>query len=328
MPPIAVRLKPFSNSLHSLATVALALGLIGLVPHISRAQSSVIAIDTSNRKVHVAANANAKRSVGGLTKIATTMVVLDWSEASGVSLNVLATVPDFVGRYGGNVVLGLQPGDKVTLRDLIYATMMSSDDAAPITLGHFVGNDILIRRQRGGDSMEEFAKQMNALAAREGCTGTHFVTPHGLENARPMPYSTAADIARIALYATSRAPFHFYANQKSRGITVFRGGERMGKTLSNANDLLGIDRIDGLKAASTERSGGCLAITADKAATIIKQADNSSVIFRHRMIVIVLGSANPSGEARSLLQQSWNAYDGWLNAGRPVTDQKQLLQYF
>ena len=114
-----------------------------ILGHRAQAQSAVMAVDTANRKVHVAGNADQKRAVGGLAKIATTMVVLDWSEASKVSLNVLATVPDYAQRIAGQTALGLQPGDKLTLRDLIYATMMGSDNVAAITLGHFVGADLL-----------------------------------------------------------------------------------------------------------------------------------------------------------------------------------------
>ncbi len=302
--------------------------LVGFISTTAVAQSSVMVVDQSNRKVHVAANANQKRAVGGLAKIATAMVVLDWSEASGVSLNVLAAVPEYAERIAGVASLGIRTGDQVTLRDLLYATMMSSDNVAAVTLGHFVGQDLLMRKGRQGDSLQEFVRNMNALASREGCKGTLFVNPHGFENSRPQPYSTAADIARIALYAASRPPFHFYTNQQSRSITIYRGGERVTQKLSNTNQLLGSDRIDGMKTANTPMSGGCVAITADRNATVIKQTDGSSMIYRHRMIVVVLGSADPFTEARSLLYQGWQVYDGWLASGRIVTDQSQLLQHF
>jgi len=206
--------------------------------------------------------------------------------------------------------------------------MMSSDNMAAITLGHFVGQDLLMRKGRQGDPMEEFVRNMNALAGREGCKNTRFMNPHGYENSRPQPYSTAADIARLALYAASRPPFHFYTNQKSRTITIYRGSERVAQKLSNTNQLLGGDRIDGMKTANSPWSGGCVAITADRNASVIKQADGSSLIYRHRMVVVVLGSADPFSEARSLLYQGWQVYDGWLNAGRPITQQQQLLQHF
>lgn len=294
----------------------------------AHAQSSVIVVDQSNRKVHVASNANQRRAVGGLAKIATAMVVLDWAEASKVSLNVLATVPEYAERIAGQANLEIRTGDQLTLRDLLYATMMSSDNVAAITLGHFVGNDLLMRKGVGGDPLAEFVKQMNALASREGCKNTRFMNSHGYENTKPQPYSTAADIARLALYAASRAPFHFYTNQKSRTITLYRGGQRVPMNLGNTNQLLGENRIDGMKTANTPYSGGCVAITADRNASVLKQADGSSMIFRHRMVVVVLGSADPFSEARGLLQQGWQVYDGWLNAGRPVTQQNQLLQYF
>jgi len=35
---------------------------------------------------------------------------------------------------------------------------------AAITLGHFVGQDLLMRKGRQGDPMEEFVRNMNALA--------------------------------------------------------------------------------------------------------------------------------------------------------------------
>ncbi|MBL9113503.1 MAG: D-alanyl-D-alanine carboxypeptidase [Verrucomicrobiaceae bacterium] len=288
---------------------------------------SIIVVDTYNKKIHVGGNISQKRAVGGIAKIATAMVALDWADASKVSLNVLATVPTYAEQIAGERVHDLRTGDRVTLRDLLYATMMSSDNVAAITLGHFVGGDLLRRKQVGGDPLQEFVTQMNALAAREGCRNTMFVTPHGYENSRPTPYSTAADIARIGIYAASRAPFHFYTNQQSRRITIYRGEARVPITVNNTNGLLGNSRIDGMKVASTPASGGCAVITADKPATLIPQPDGSNIVFRHRLVVVVLGSGSPQQQALGALQQGWGAYDQWLNAGRPITDRSQLLQF-
>jgi hypothetical protein len=46
------------------------------------------------------------------------------------------------------------------------------------------------------------------------------------------------------------------------------------------------------------------------------------------MVAVVLGSADPFAEGQSLLQQGWSTYDQWLQAGRPVTNAKQLLGTF
>jgi D-alanyl-D-alanine carboxypeptidase len=292
------------------------------------AQSSVIVVDAYNKKIHVASNANTKRPVGGLAKMVTAMVTLDWAEASKVGVNVLATVPPYALQIAGERSLDLQPGDRMTLRDLIYASMMSGDNVAAITLADFIGRDHLRRLQRGGDGLGEFVRQMNQLALREGCKTTRFTNPHGLENTRTAAYSTAADMARLTLYAAARPALRFYTTQSSRELTVVRGGERLTRTVRNTNELLGVDRIDGVKAESTPRSGGCVAASAERQASVYKQADGGSVIYRHRMIVVVLGSRNPFGETRAMLRQGWAVYDQWLQSGRPVTDKSQLLQYY
>lgn len=293
-----------------------------------QAQSAVMVVDAFNKKVHVAADAHAKRPVGGLAKIATAMVTLDWAEASKVGVGVLATVPAYAFQMSDAGSVGFQPGDQATLRDLIYATMMGGDNIAAITLGDFVGRDHLTRLGRAGHPMEEFVRQMNQLAAREGARGTRFTNPHGLENSRPMPYSTAADIARLSIYAVSRPALRFYTNQTSRSITIYRSGQQISVPLTNTNELLGVDRIDGLKSGNTQRAGGCLVISAEKPSSVQVQADNSSLIYRHRMVVVVLNSPSPFAEARALLHQGWAAYDRWLAAGRPITDKKQMLDHY
>lgn len=293
-----------------------------------QAQSAVLVVDAFNKKVHVAGNAQSKRPVGGLAKIATAMVTLDWAEASKVGVGVLATVPAYAFQISDAGTIGLQPGDQATLRDLIYATMMSSDNIAAITLSDFVGRDHLARLGRSGHPMEEFVRQMNQLASREGARGTRFTNPHGLENSRPLPYSTAADIGRLAIYAVSRPAMRFYTNQDSRSITIYRAGQQISVSLKNTNQLLGVDRIDGVKTGNTERSGGCVVISAEKPSSVQVQADNTSLIYRHRMVVVVLGSASPFAEARTLLHQGWAAYDRWLAAGRPITDKRQMLDQF
>lgn len=292
------------------------------------AQSSAFAVDVYNKKIHLESGGKQKRPVGGLTKVATALVVLDWSEASRVSLNSLATISPGVLQIAGLNSVGFEAGDQVTLRDLIYASMMTSDNVASTALAAFVGQDILARRGKSGDPVATFVSEMNKLAAREGMVNTKFTNPHGLENSRTMPYSTAADMARLSMYAVSRAPFRFYTNQKSRAITILRASQPYTVTLNNTNVLLGVGTIDGMKTGNTPRSGGCVIITEERPGTPMKQADGREAVFRHRMVVVILGSADPFTEARSLLQQSWSIYDQWLQSGRPVTDAKELLTGF
>ena len=293
------------------------------------AQTSVIAVDVYNKKIHLEAGGNTKRPVGGLAKVATALVALDWADVTKVPLNTLATVSPADLQIAGGNSLGMAPGDQVTLRDLIYASMMSSDNVASTTLANFVGTDINMRRGKGRDGIATFVEEMNKLAAREGMKKTRFTNPHGFENTRNTPYSTAADLARLSMYAISRAPFRFYTNQKSRSITVLRGGAPLSVPLQNTNALLGQGTIDGIKTGNTPQSGGCVIVTEERPGTVMKDpATGAGVVYRHRMVAIVLGSADPFAEAQAVLQQGWAGYDQWLQQGRPVEDARQLLGSF
>src|SRR5437660_7613073 len=83
-----------------------------------------------------------KLQVGSLTKIATASVVLDWSERKSGDLNQVVTIPQeaFVGTSENNI--GFQPGDSITLRDLLYAALVQSDNIAAYTLAHHVGSQL------------------------------------------------------------------------------------------------------------------------------------------------------------------------------------------
>src|SRR2546428_12050247 len=83
-----------------------------------------------------------KLQVGSLTKIATATVVLDWAERKSGDLNRVVTIPQeaFVGTTENNI--GFQPGDTITLRDLLYAALVQSDNIAAYTLAHHVGSQL------------------------------------------------------------------------------------------------------------------------------------------------------------------------------------------
>lgn len=312
------------NALALCSVLALGLSSIGALS----AQTSVIAVDVYNKRIHVEQGGNVKRPVGGLAKIATALVALDWSDVTKVPLNTLATVSQADLQFAGTNSLNLAPGDQVTLRDLIYAAMMSSDDVAATTLAAFVGRDINSRRRRGGDPVAAFVTEMNKLAAREGMKNTRFANPHGTETGRSGAVSTAGDMARLSMYAISRAPFRFYTNQRSRDITVIRGGAPLRVPLQNTNALLGVGTIDGIKTGNTPASGGCVIVTEERPGTVMKDQTGADVVFRHRMVAIVLGSSDPFSEGQGLLQQGWNTYDQWIQSGRQVTSAKELLATF
>src|SRR5207249_1274594 len=83
-----------------------------------------------------------KLQVGSLMKIATASVALDWAERRSGDLNQAVTIPQeaFAGTLENNI--GFQPGDSITLRDLLYAALVQSDNIAAYTLAYHVGSKL------------------------------------------------------------------------------------------------------------------------------------------------------------------------------------------
>jgi len=269
-----------------------------------------------------------KLQVGSLTKIATASVVLDWSERRSGDLNQAVTIPQeaFVGTLENNI--GFQPGDTITLRDLLYAALVQSDNIAAYTLAYHVGTKVgSLPPAEGGSKytpVDAFVAQMNALAKQLKMDRTRFVNSHGVDyKVKPLPYSTAEDMGRLTRYAMNKASFRFYVSQKERQISFDRGGRRLNYILRNTNELLGKMGIDGVKTGRTSRSGDCLILYANRQAEVVRQGQTETVYPRHLMIVL-LGSTNRFGEGTALLQRGWQLYDQWAAGGR-MADSKKML---
>ncbi len=266
-----------------------------------------------------------KLQVGSLTKIATACVVLDWAERKSGDLNGAVTIPPeaFQGTTENNV--GFQPGDSITLRDLLYAALVQSDNIAAYTLAHHVGSRL--ESVEAGAKLtpaDMFVAQMNALAKQLKMERTRFVNPHGIDyKVKPVPYSTAEDMARLTRYAMDKASFRFYVSQKERQISFDRAGQRLNYLLRNTNELLGKMGIDGVKTGTSTRSGQCLILYANREPEVVRQGQQETVYQRH-LLIVLLGSTNRFGEGASLLQRGWQLYDQWAAAGR-MADPKKLL---
>jgi serine-type D-Ala-D-Ala carboxypeptidase (penicillin-binding protein 5/6) len=312
---------------HKILFLALAAGLwIGSAAPASAAEAT-ITIDAKTGYILDKLQPDKKRQVGSLTKIATAMVVLDWSAKQGGDLAQVAVIlaAAFSGTSENNV--GFQPGDTITLRDLLYAALVQSDNLAAYTLADHVGRALETLVPPTGEAArgtpaDYFVRQMNALAQHLGMTRTRFLNPSGID-ANEKPYSTAADIARLTRYAMNNAGFRFYVSQKEREIEFGRGSGRIRYLLRNTNELLGRDDIDGVKTGRTQRAGDCLVLTAAHPSEVVQQGATTLVTPR-RLIVVVLGSRDRFGEGAALLARDWSLYDQWAAAGRPL-DPKETL---
>jgi D-alanyl-D-alanine carboxypeptidase (penicillin-binding protein 5/6) len=195
----AIKVLPFQLSL--LLGNRVLIFLVGLTTLLSSAAvvaaaQAYIVVDARTGYVLQTHEGRQKRQIGSLTKVVTAAVVLDWAERKGGNLNQVAEIPPeaFVGVTENAV--GFQPGDRVSLRDLLYAALIQSDNAAAFTLAAAVGSQLEGTIPASGSHLgpvDVFVSQMNALAKQLKMERTRFVNPHGIDNkVRPMPYSTHA----------------------------------------------------------------------------------------------------------------------------------------
>ena len=289
----------------------------------ARAAASFIIVDSETGHILAEGARNEKRQIASLTKIATAMVVLDWAEATGTSMATPVEVPPGVAGVGGVNPCGLQPGDRASLRDLVSAAMMQSDNHAAYTLAYNVGGRL--PNPQGLSPVDNFTAHMNALARKLGMKRTIFLNPHGLDNTTPPPHSTAADLARLTRYAYAHGGFNFYASQPSREITI-QGIDGLPRVflLRNTNELLGQDGIEGVKTGRTARAGDCLILAADRDPLPVTNAQGQQVAIPRRIIVVLLGSSDRFGEGLNMIRSGWDLHERWMAQGRPVSKRSSL----
>jgi D-alanyl-D-alanine carboxypeptidase len=165
---------------------------------------------------------------------------------------------------------------------------------------------------------------MNALARNLNMKRTRFLNPSGIDTLeKALPYSTAADVARLVRYAYTKSSFPFYVAQKSREIHVNRGGQPLSVWLRNTNPLLDQDGIDGVKTGRTARAGDCIVLSADRQPESVREGEKVYVTPR-RIIVVLLATADRPGEGLASIRRGWQLYDEWAGQGRPMSKRNTL----
>lgn len=288
-----------------------------------RSESSII-VDNQTGRILEGVNANQKVQIASLTKLALAMVVIDWSDLKKGNLDQTATVPEeAITSTGGLNPLALQAGDVLTLRDLLFACLLNSDNVAAVTLADHIGRSLPNRS--GLDPIGNTVSQMNALARQLGMRRTLFLNPHGLDSpeGKARPFSTAADLARLTRYAYSKSGISFYVSQPTREIHVQRVGASFGVQLANTNKLLGTDNIDGVKTGRTTRAGDCIILSSEHTPDVTREGDTVFTTPR-RIIVVLLGGFNREQEGAALIQRGWALYNDWATKGRQAKTSNSL----
>lgn len=303
-----------SHSLQTLLAALLGVLMLGQ----AKALESYIIFDNQTGQILESEKPDEKLQVASLTKIATCMVVLDWANLYKVDLSAEVPLSNAAFTNGASSSVGLMPGDAISLRDLMYCALLASDNAAANALADHVGTRI--PNPDGLDAIGNFVSQMNALARTLFMKRTLFLNPSGMDNlpkGQTLPHSTAEDIARLTRHAYDDAAFKFYVAQKSRTIHVLRNGIDNPVEITNTNELLGQDNIDGVKTGRTRRAGDCLILSADLPPESRREGDTVLVTPR-RISVVLLGSTDRFRDGLGLLRHGWALYDAWASEGRPT----------
>lgn len=291
--------------------------LMAMMVGVLRSESSII-VDNQTGRILEGIGENRKLPTASLTKLALAMVTIDWSQIKKGNLDETAIVPEqAITSTGGINPLGLQVGDVLTLRDLLYCSLLASDNVAAVTLADHIGRNL--PNPTGLDPAGNTVANMNALARQLGMRHTLFLNPHGLDTpeGQARPYSSAADLARLTRYGYSKSGLAFYVSQTSREIHIQRGATNLAYQITNTNKLLGTDHIDGVKTGRTSSAGDCIILTSEHTPDVVHQGDTILTTPR-RIIVVLLGGTNREQEGLGLIQRGWALYNNWAVKGRPA----------
>ncbi|MEV6425130.1 serine hydrolase [Streptomyces sp. NPDC051662] len=204
--------------------------------------------------------ADTRRQMASTTKIMTAAVVLS---TKGVDLNRKVTVKqayrDYVAKEGASTA-DLRTGDKVTVRQLLYGTMLPSGCDAAYALADTFGTG-----STNAARTKSFIAKMNAKAVELKLKNTKFDSFDGISQAGNN-YTTPRDLAKIAQYAMKNSNFRAVVKATSYKSTAptSTGGTRT-YTWYQTNQLLGSYKgAIGIKTGTGTAAGPCLVFAATR----------------------------------------------------------------
>lgn len=184
--------------------------------------------------------------------------------------------------------MGLKEGEKITVEDLLYGTLVVSGNDAAYALGEAVSG-----------SMDKFIELMNKTVANIGCKNTHFSTPSGYSNDVNKHYTTAEDFQKIAKLAFSDDTVRKIAGTTE--YTVGATNKSDERKLEEHTDLLNNSAKNGIVAAKT-------GMWYDEEATIAVAYEKNGL----RLIAVLLGDTKDdrADDVLALMRYAENNIDG------------------
>ncbi len=194
---------------------------------------SAIVIEVSSGEAACAKDAESERPIASTTKLMTALLTLERTKLS-------RRIPTSSYRPGpAESVIGLLPGERLTVRDLLHGLLVYSGNDAAMALASGVGGS-----ERG------FVRLMNRRAQQLGLRHTHYANPIGLDEAGN--HSSAHDLVRLAVILRTNP---FFRETVDAPEVTLHSGARV-RHLLNRNDLVRrFGWVNGVKTGHTRLAG-------------------------------------------------------------------------
>lgn len=203
---------------------------------------NVLVYNLDEDKILYNVKSEDKISIASLTKIMTTIVAIENIENLDETITITSKMLDDI-PYDASTA-GLEVGDKVTYKDLLYASLIPSGADATQSLAVSISG-----------SVSKFVELMNNKAKSLNMKNTHFVNTTGLDEEGH--YSTLEDILILIKYALKNETFKSVFETKSYTTT---NNIKLKSTLDyyNRDFNYNISYVLGSKTGFTDDAGLCL----------------------------------------------------------------------
>ncbi len=208
------------------------------------AKSSIL-MEYNTGKILYEENCDEKLPPASITKIMSLILIFEAIDEGKLSLDTQVTASETAAALGGSQIW-LEPGEVMTVDELVRAVVIASANDATVALAEAVAG-----------SEESFVSMMNEKAKQLGMNNTHFINSYGLDAEGHL--TTAHDIALMSAELISH---DIIRNYSTVAMDSLRGGE---SELVNTNKLIRYyDGCFGLKTGTTSGAGSCLSATAER----------------------------------------------------------------
>ncbi len=238
---------------------------------------SAILLEPYTGKILYEQNADEKLPPASITKIMPLLLVMEAIARGDITLETMVYASEHACSMGGSQIW-LEPGEGMSVDELLKATVIASANDACVALGELIAG-----------SEEGFVALMNARAKELGMNNTTFVNCTGLD--AEGHHTTAHD---VAIMSAELIKFPLIKKYSTVWMDSLRNGE---SELVNTNKLVRFYKgTTGLKTGTTSQAKYCLSATAERdgmeLVAVVLAGESSDLRFSGAKKLLDFGFAN------------------------------------